>query len=274
MLVSSTTTMRLSSSLFKIPIINNILFYDTIGSTNDKAKELARRNSVHGSLVVAKSQTAGKGRLGRRFYSTSDDGLYFSLLLRPNVEPSHLSGITLVAALALSEAIDEYCKVKTTIKWPNDIYLNGKKILGILTEAGPDYVVLGIGINVNTPTFNSNIANTASSLFLETGLIYDKAELLNIILCKLNSLYESFVSHKDLSFMQAEYNSSLAGLNKEVYIIPQNVTLNIANPSDIDLSNLDPYICLGIDITGNLKCQDSFGIIHYVNSGEVSLRTK
>jgi len=266
--------MKLSSSLFKIPIINNILFYDTIDSTNDKAKELARRNSVHGSLVVAKSQTAGKGRLGRSFDSSSGDGLYFSLLLRPNVEPSHLSGITLVAALALSQAIDEYCKVKTTIKWPNDIYLNGKKILGILTEAGPDYVVLGIGINVNTPTFKSDIAKTASSLFLETGLNYDKAELLSIILCKLNSLYESFISHKDLSFMQTEYNCSLAGLNKEVYIIPQNVTLNIANPSDIDLSNLDPYICLGIDITGNLKCQDSFGTIHYVNSGEVSLRTK
>ncbi len=267
-------TMKLSSSLFNIPFINNILFYDTLGSTNDKAKELARRGSVHGSLVVAQSQTAGKGRLGRSFDSKTEDGLYFSLMLRPTVKPEHLSGITLVTALAVSKAIDEYCQVKTTIKWPNDIYLNGKKFVGILTEAGPDYVVVGIGINVNTKSFSSDLKNTATSLFLETDVILDKFELLQLILCKLDYLYVDFLSHDDLSFMVESYNNSLYSLEKEVYIIPQQVSIQCSNPAHIDTSNLTPYICLGIDKDGNLLCKDSSGTIHYVNSGEVSLRIK
>lgn len=266
--------MRLRSSLFNIPIVNNILFYDTLPSTNDKAKELAKRGSVHGSLIVAQSQTAGKGRLGRSFDSKTEDGLYFSLMLRPTVTPEHLSGITLVTALAVSKAIDEYCKIKASIKWPNDIYLNGRKFVGILTEAGPDYVVVGIGVNVNTKSFNLDLTNTATSLFLETGITYDKFELLQHILCKLDSLYQKFVSLDDLSFMVEAYNNSLYSLGKEVYIIPQQASLQCSNPADIDTSNLTPYICLGIDRDGNLLCKDSFGTIHYVNSGEVSLRIK
>lgn len=268
------TMMKLNNSLFDIPIINNVLFYDTINSTNDKAKELARRGSVHGSLVVAKSQTAGKGRLGRSFDSKSDDGLYFSLLLRPNVSPEHLSGITLVTALAVSKAIDKYCNVKTTIKWPNDIYINGKKLVGILTEAGIDYVVVGIGVNVNTNSFSDTISNTATSLFLETGKIYDKTLLLKSILFKFDSLYNQFISTSDLSFIMNDYNNSLGCLKKEVYIIPQDRTLASSNPSDIIITDLEPYTCLGIDIYGNLLCEDSSAVIHYVSSGEVSLRVK
>lgn len=264
--------MKLNSSLFDIPFVNNVLFYDTITSTNDKAKELARRGSVHGSLVVAKSQTAGKGRLGRSFDSKADEGLYFSLMLRPDVSPEHLSGITLVAALAVAKAIDECCNVKTTIKWPNDIYLNGKKLVGILTESGPDYVVIGIGINVNTKEFNTAIKDTATSLYLEAGTLFDKAKLLQSILCKLNALYEAFISSKDLSFILDDYNNALGSIGKEVYIIPQQSTLLSSNPAKIDTTNLPPYTCLGIDKDGNLLCRDSSNNVHYVNSGEVSLR--
>ncbi|MBQ8318377.1 MAG: biotin--[Lachnospiraceae bacterium] len=148
--------MRLNNTLFQIPIINNVLYYDTIDSTNNKAKELAKRGSVHGSLVVAKSQTAGRGRMGRSFSSADNQGLYFSLMLRPNVSMNHLSSITLVTALAVSTALDTICNINTTIKWPNDVYINNKKAVGILTEAGPDYVVIGIGINVNTKEFPSD----------------------------------------------------------------------------------------------------------------------
>lgn len=264
--------MKLNGSLFNIPFINNVLYYDTIGSTNNKAKELAKRGSVHGSLVVAKSQTSGKGRLGRSFDSMSDSGLYFSLMLRPNVNPEHLSGITLVAALATSRAIDNFCHVKTSIKWPNDIYLNGKKLVGILTEAGADYVVIGIGINVNTNSFQGDIADTATSLFLETGITFDKADLLKVLLNQLNALYEQFINQDDLSFMVQDYNERLGALGHEVYIIPQQRSLDNQNPSKIDTTGLTPYICLGIDKQGNLKYKDTNEVIHYVNSGEVSLR--
>lgn len=265
--------MKLNSSLFNIPIVNNVLFYDTITSTNDKAKELARRGSVHGSLVVAKSQTAGKGRLGRSFDSRTDDGLYMSLMVRPSVNPEHLSGITLVVALAVSKAIDSFCGVKTSIKWPNDIYVNGKKLVGILTEAGAGYVVLGIGINVNTKSFNKDISDNATSLFLETHNEYDKAGLLREILIQLNTLYDLFVAADSLEFILEDYNKRLGSLNKEVYIIPQQRSLDSSNPSKLDTTGLTPQTCLGIDREGNLVCRDKDGTIHYVNSGEVSLRT-
>lgn len=264
--------MKLNSSLFSIPFVNNVLYYDTITSTNDKAKELARRGSVHGSLVIAESQTAGKGRLGRSFDSRTNDGLYFSLMLRPNVAPEHLSGITLVAALAVSKAIDNFCHISTSIKWPNDIYLNNKKIVGILTEAGPNYVVIGIGINVNTKTFSDDIANTATSLYMETGNSYSKENLLREILVNLDGLYTEFTENDNLSFMVDDYNNRLGSLDKEVVIIPQSLTQSTTNPATIDTTGLSPVTCLGIDQAGNLVCRDSENILHYVNSGEVSLR--
>lgn len=264
--------MKLNSSLFTIPIINNVLYYDTLDSTNNKAKELARRGSVDGTLVVARSQTAGKGRLGRSFTSVSQDGLYFSLMLRPDVSPEHLSGITLVAALAVSKAIDDVANVNTSIKWPNDIYLNNKKLVGILTEAGPNYVVIGIGVNVNTKSFAADIADTATSLFLETRKAINKEELLKSILKQLSDLYENFINHNNLSFMVQDYNERLGSLGKEVFIIPQQRSLDCKNPSKLDTSDLTPILCLGMDELGNLKCQDQENELHYVNSGEVSLR--
>lgn len=264
--------MKLNGTLFNIPIINNVLYYDTITSTNDKAKELGRRGSVHGSLIVAKTQTAGRGRLGRSFDSDTDDGLYFSLMLRPEVMPNHLPSITLMTALAVSKAIEDSCQLHPSIKWPNDIYYNNKKISGILTEAGPDYVVVGIGVNVNTKHFHEDIAYTASSLSLETGVTYIKEDLLSNILWSFNNLYQEFLSNSDIGFMVNEYNNRLVSLNREVYIIPQHYTLNNNNPGMIDTTGLTPVLCLGIDNNGNLAYKDHCGNIDYVNSGEVSLR--
>lgn len=266
------TMMNLNSSLFNIPLVNNVLYYDTIDSTNNKAKELAKRGSVHGSLVVAKSQTSGKGRLGRSFDSLSDDGLYFSLMLRPRVNPNHLSGITLVAALAVSKSIDKISGTKTSIKWPNDIYLGQKKLAGILTEAGSDYVALGIGINVNTSSFNDELLHTATSLYLETTTIFQKEDLLEHILYEFSALYDQFIKSDTLSFMTEDYNRRLGCLNKEVYIIPQNRSLQSNNPSLIDVSDLSPMTCNGINSEGALICYDEQNKIRYINSGEVSLR--
>ena len=265
--------MNLNSSLFNIPLVNNVLYYDTIDSTNNKAKELAKRGSVHGSLVVANCQTAGKGRLGRSFDSLSNDGLYFSLMLRPRVNPNHLSSITLVAALAVSKSIDKISGTKTSIKWPNDIYLGQKKLVGILTEAGSDYVVLGIGINVNTSHFNNELSDTATSLYLETTTTFQKEDLLKDVLYEFSELYDYFIKSDTLSFMVQDYNQRLGCLNKEVYIIPQNRTLQSNNPSSMDVSDLSPMTCNGINTEGALMCYDDQNNIHYISSGEVSLRT-
>lgn len=276
------TKMRLTSSLFQIPIINNVLFYDTIDSTNNKAKELAKRGSVHGTLIVAREQTAGRGRMGRSF-SSDRQGLYFSLILRPNIAMEQLSGITLMVALAVSSALDTLCNISTRIKWPNDIYLNEKKLVGILTESGSDYVVIGIGVNVNTKEFPEDIKSTATSLLLETGTEYNPEDILSAILKKLDRLYSSFAKSNSLDFSYttecrnttsfiAEYNHRLASLNRHVYIIPYDVTKQTDNPALINTAGLSPMLCKGIDSKGNLICQDITGLIHRVNSGEISLR--
>ena len=131
--------------------------FETIDSTNKKAKELATAGEVHGTLVTADTQYAGIGRRGRSWSSEKEAGIYMSMLLRPKLEADKASMLTLVAALAVEKAIAAVCEpdgYQPMIKWPNDIVLNKKKICGILTEmtltgTQIDFVVIGIGINVN-----------------------------------------------------------------------------------------------------------------------------
>jgi BirA family biotin operon repressor/biotin-[acetyl-CoA-carboxylase] ligase len=127
---------------------------NTSDSTNARARQLAENSAAEGEIVIAESQTQGRGRLGRRWESPPFANLYFSVLLRPRLAPSHAPQITLMAAVALAEAVDSFIPQTPTIKWPNDILVDGKKLAGILTEAAcsaerVDYVILGIGVNVN-----------------------------------------------------------------------------------------------------------------------------
>ncbi len=264
--------MKLNSSYFKIPIIHNVLIYDTISSTNDKAKELAKRGSVDGTLVIGRTQTAGKGRMGRSFSSPKDEGIYMSLMLRPDIDIKKRASLTLVTALAVVNAINELCHITPQIKWPNDIVIDGKKIVGILTEAGSDYVVIGIGINVNNQTFPDTISSTATSVYKETNTFLDNAKLIYTILTKFSDLYNQYLICGDLSFMVSSYNKMLANFNQEVYLIPHNSSSICENPYLISTDNLDSYLCMGIDNAGNLICRDKHGEISHINSGEISLR--
>ena len=262
----------INSTLFQIPIINSVIEYACTDSTNLKAKEVAKRGSVHGTLVIAHKQTAGKGRMGRSFDSPRDEGIYMSLLLRPKLDLSHLANITLITAIALVRTLQHKYNIAPLIKWPNDIVLNGKKLVGILTESGPDYVVIGIGVNVNNSVFPSDIKDSATSIKLETGADVDIFELIESILINFNTLYNQFISAPDIGFLVDEYNSRLASYNKDIYIIPHNISSTQDNPYVMDTSNLEPFFCKGIDANGNLICQNALGNIITVNSGEVSLR--
>lgn len=266
--------MKINSSLFNIPIINSVIEYDCTDSTNERAKAAAKRGSVHGTLFVAHRQISGKGRLGRTFDSEKDQGLYFSLLLRPRVNPEHLSNITLLAAVAITRALKRTCQVNPLIKWPNDILLNHKKLAGILTEAGNDYVIIGIGLNTRKKCFSPDLADTATSLFLEKSSPLDDFSLLYNILQDFSSLFEEFVTMPDFGFLSEEYNQSLVSLNNWVYLIPHEMSCNISNPYEINTCNLTPFFCKGIDKNGFLLCEDSEHKILTVNSGEVSLRNK
>ena len=161
-------------------IIREVVYYDETDSTNNEAKRAAERdNAADGTLYITESQTGGRGRRGRNWVSPAGSGIWMSLLLRPDIAPVNASMLTIVAAMAVQEAIHKVLTedghvAECRIKWPNDIVLNKKKVCGILTEMSAEmdyihYVVIGMGINVNTTEFDDSIKATASSLYLETG---------------------------------------------------------------------------------------------------------
>lgn len=159
--------------------------HHTIGSTNAEARQLAEANCPEGTLVVAEEQTAGKGRKGRDWVSPAGTGIYATLVLRPTLPLEDTPLLTLLTAVATAEAIKESTELVPTIKWPNDILLNGKKIAGILTEVSSDvdhveFALIGIGLNVNTPTrqLPRRPIFPATSLAVESGKPQSRQALL------------------------------------------------------------------------------------------------
>ena len=178
--------------------------YDTVTSTNDILKEKARAGAPAGTVAVAKRQTAGRGRMGRSFFS-EDGGLYFSLLLRPAGKAEDVLAITAKAAVAVALAVEKHTGKAAEIKWVNDIYQGGKKVCGILAEGqatghGMDYVVLGIGVNLSLASgFPEDLKETAGTLFSDTA--YDAEAILADILANLSAenAYAEYVK-RDMLF--------------------------------------------------------------------------
>ncbi|MDK2794712.1 MAG: BirA family transcriptional regulator, partial [Caldanaerobacter sp.] len=148
----------------------NYIHKESLSSTNDMAKELAYK-VPDGTVIVAEEQTKGRGRMGRSWFSEKSSCILTSVILKPQIRPENTVALTQVAALAVVKAIEEVCSVKTKIKWPNDIILNSKKVCGILTEMSSEidvvnYIVIGIGINVNCTEFPDDLKEKATSLQL------------------------------------------------------------------------------------------------------------
>lgn len=149
--------------------ISGIFVLETVNSTNLFAKELAAQGAKSGTVVIANHQTAGRGRLGRDFFSPSDTGLYMSILIRNEQHALDTSAMTIAAGVAVCRAIKTTCAQSPEIKWVNDIFVDGKKVCGILAEAGTnnnilDYVIVGIGINISTKVFPGELNSIAGSL--------------------------------------------------------------------------------------------------------------
>ena len=201
-----------------------IYYYDVTDSTNIRAKELAEEGHPSGTLVVADRQEAGRGRRGRSWDSPSGTGIFMTLLLKPEMNPNHASMLTLVAAMAVARAISKCAGTEALIKWPNDIVIGGKKICGILTEMSAQFdfinhIVIGIGINVHNEHFPEEIAETAGSIFLQTGKRIRRAELIEQILEQFEHYYAIFMETEDLSGLVREYNSILVNMNKSVRVL-------------------------------------------------------
>lgn len=175
-----------------------IAYVAALASTNRKARELAAAGAPEGTLVVAEEQLRGRGRRGRSWYSPPRMGIYTSLILRPKLPPHQAPKITLVAGVSVAETLLSATPLKPSIKWPNDILVGSRKICGILTETSTemdviDYVVLGVGINVNTPDFPSELKETATSVFLESGNTFDRVKLMQEFLHQFERLYSTFL---------------------------------------------------------------------------------
>lgn len=240
----------------------NLRFIDEIDSTNNEIRRMAENGAPDGTLAIAEIQTAGKGRRGRAWTSPRGSGIWMSFLLRPDFAPEYASMLTLVAAMAVEKGIREQTGLDCQIKWPNDIVLNGRKICGILTEMSTEedsirYVVVGIGINVNTKDFPEEISKTATSLAIETGHIVRRAPLVASILKAWEGFYETYKKTLDLSLLKEEYNSHLVNIGREVKVL--------AHKGDyLGISH-------GITDTGELIVETN-GEMREVMSGEVSVR--
>lgn len=195
-----------------------IIHYDSVDSTNTAANDLAKKGAPEGLVVLAESQTKGKGRLSRQWLSPRHNGIYMSIVLRPEITPFQAPKITLLAAVSVVQGIRESSGVPALIKWPNDIMLNGKKIGGILTEmeAEPDsinFLVLGIGINVNTK--QSELPKGATSIFEEAGTRVSRIETARAILERLDENYALF-KKEGFSSIKKEWSNLSMTLGRRV----------------------------------------------------------
>jgi len=176
-----------------------VYHYDSLASTKDTARELADADAVEGTTVLALEQTAGRGRHGRRWLSPKGEGLYHSIILRPEIPPAKAPLLGLVAAIALAETLREEYEIQADIKWPNDILIEERKLAGILLELETDndtvkYVILGIGVNLNQTEFLQDLDQPATSLRLETGMSYDIEGFRRRLFARLDHWYEQFLA--------------------------------------------------------------------------------
>lgn len=252
---------RISDGVFGQRVVS----YEITDSTNTRAKQLAEEGAVHGTLVVANMQTAGKGRRGRSWQQEEGSVIAMSLLLRPTFSPDKASMLTLLAAHSVAGAIEAVTGLPAAIKWPNDIVINRKKTVGILTEmslgveqAAIDYIVIGIGINVNNTTFPEEIRDMATSLYLEKGERVSRSALIAESMRRLEADYEAFLETEDLSAILQDYNAHLISMNKEVRVLdPKGEYTGISR---------------GMDAQGELLVERADGEIIKVYAGEVSVR--
>ncbi len=197
-----------------------VYHYAEVGSTNVQARQEADRGAPDGSAFLAERQTAGRGRLGRTWDSPAGEGIWMSLLLRPQAAPQAMLPITLVTGLAVCRALRAQAGVDARIKWPNDIVAGGKKVCGILTEMSAEaegirHVIVGIGVNVNTERFPDELQATATSLRLLTGQAQDRKALAQRLLLECETAFDVLLAD-GFDAMRGEYRSFSATLGQHV----------------------------------------------------------
>lgn len=241
----------------------DIEVYKELDSTNVYAKQLAVQGALHGTVVLAEEQTAGRGRRGRSFYSPGSTGIYMSIILRPNMEANEAILITTATSVAVSKAIEAVTRIKTGIKWVNDIYIDEKKVAGILTEAVTDFesgkiecVIVGIGINFSTPknSYPDEIKEIATSLYENKPNDITRNQLVAEI---INQVLASFKNLQSKEFIE-DYKEKSIVIGRDIYILSNN--------SKTKAKAID------VDEQGGLIVLTEDGVVKTLNSGEISIR--
>ncbi len=244
---------------------SKIIFLEKVDSTNLYAKRIAEQGFCDGTVILADEQLKGKGRLGRTWVSPKGKGIWMTIILKPNINPSQAAKVTLLTACAVNNAILQSCGIDAKIKWPNDIVYNSKKLCGILTEMSVEldevnYLVIGIGINVNLDKedFSEELHSTATSIKIEKGINVSRKNLVKGILNNFETYYKEFLKNGSISQFISEYREKSAVIGKEVNIISSKAQLK---GKVLDISE-----------EGQLLIQLEDGTIKEIISGEVSVR--
>jgi BirA family biotin operon repressor/biotin-[acetyl-CoA-carboxylase] ligase len=236
---------------------------ETVDSTNRVAMELARRGAPEGTVVLADCQTAGRGRLQRSWQSPPGCNLYLSVILRPAIPPHDASQITLLAGVAVAEAISVVCSERVGIKWPNDLLIGGRKVCGILTEARTargviDSIVVGVGLNVNVERANFDPAHreTATSLREETGREHSREDLLFLLCERLEKWYGTFL-HEGFAPVREAWLARVEMAGKRLRVL--------------FLDEVQEGVFAGIDRDGALLIADEQGAVRRITAGDATI---
>ncbi|CAM3446914.1 biotin--[acetyl-CoA-carboxylase] ligase [Cytobacillus oceanisediminis] len=241
----------------------NIHHEESVDSTQKIAHRLAYEGSPEGTVVIAEEQLSGRGRMDRRWHSPKSTGVWMSVILRPNIPPPKAPQLTLITAVAVVQAIEELTGLTPQIKWPNDILMNGKKVTGILTELQADAdriisIIIGIGINVNQQLndYPDELKHIATSLSIEKGEKLSRADLIKILLGKLENLYKLYLD-KGFYPIKLLWESYAVSIGKS--LTARTITGTIYGKA------------LGITDDGVLMIEDSNGKVHHVYSADIEL---
>ncbi len=239
---------------------HKILHFFKTDSTNNVALVLAGKDAEHGTLIVAEEQTAGRGRLGRHWYSERSSGIYASVILRPPLAPSAAPVLTLVAGIAVHQAIQAATGLAADIRWPNDVLVNGKKVCGILTEMNAEVdrlhaVVLGMGINVNHRAMPDELKSLATSLRIEAGKVVSRAQVLVAVLRELQKHYNLLLQDGTPAITQRWSAASSYAEGKQIRVLTQVGEYRATTA--------------GLDPTGALRIRRSDGREETLVAGEI-----
>jgi BirA family biotin operon repressor/biotin-[acetyl-CoA-carboxylase] ligase len=238
-----------------------ICYLPDVDSTNEWAKREAKTCVRDSRVYLADHQSAGKGSRGRVWQSPRGTSVSMSILLEPKVAPEKISMVTLVMGMAAADGIRKVSGINTEIKWPNDVVYRGRKLCGILTETGPglEYLVVGIGINVNVESFPEELDDRATSIRLETGKLFPREDVTAAVLKYFRKYYGIFVGDGDLRGLTERYQAMLANKDKKVRVLDARAPFG--------------GTALGIDKEGRLLVKrDDDGQVAEVFAGEVSVR--